>query len=292
MKHVHSPKILVLGTNGMLGSVVYSYFQDIYPDNTWGTTRNGPQEKIFSFDAFKIENLYSILKALNGLDYIINCIGALNSNPSKQEQIYLNSYFPHQLVNTIKNFGISLIHVSSDAVFSPQSGTVTEIYTPTPSDQYGMTKYLGEPETSHCITFRTSLLGINSSKPIGLLDWAIHNKNKSIPGFTNQNWSGCTTLQFARLCELIIKKNQFNTLSETSSIFHFVPIKNVSKYKIVKTLYMELSLDKEIRSELGIEITRKLDTAYESILSSYYQSQSIQAALHELILFEKTHHEF
>ncbi len=56
----------------------------------------------------------------------MNCIGILNqdaeSNLSKA--IYLNSYLPHLIADTLRNTKTKLIHMSTDCVFAGNSGTL------------------------------------------------------------------------------------------------------------------------------------------------------------------------
>ena len=89
-------KILVIGAKGMLGSTVYKYLRQIYP-NTFGTDRN-KDKKYFLLLAESFQtNLKQVLKKTINIDYIINCIGALPNDLDKKKVSYVNSLFPKKL---------------------------------------------------------------------------------------------------------------------------------------------------------------------------------------------------
>ena len=69
-------------------------------------------------DVFDSERFKSVL--LEGkYDAVINCIGVLNkdaeNNPSKA--VYLNSYLPHLIADTLKATPTKLIHMSTGLCF-------------------------------------------------------------------------------------------------------------------------------------------------------------------------------
>lgn len=108
-------KILVLGSTGMAGHTISLYFKEkghnvvsysrspfLYCNNIIG-------------DVFDTEKFKTVL--LEGqYDAVINCISILNqdaeNNPSKA--VYLNSYTPHLIADTLKEKKTKLIHMSTD----------------------------------------------------------------------------------------------------------------------------------------------------------------------------------
>ena len=287
MNHTKTPKILILGANGMLGRTVFNYFLSKYPEITWGTVRNKPTDKTFNYDVYEDNLVEKIIRQLDGVDYVINCIGILRSEIAVKEQIFINSYFPHLLEDLAEKNNFSLIHISTDAVFAPDVKKVNEDSYSLPTDIYGRSKLLGETESSRALTFRTSILGIDKINGKGFLNWLMKNSKSEINGYTNQKWNGCTTLQFAQFCSTLIEKNRFQSLRAISPVFHFAPIETTTKYEIAKTFIDEMNYESKLIESKGQEVTRELDTKYEDILLSYYQKVSIKSALHELVLFEK-----
>ena len=66
----------------------------------------------------------------------------------------------------------------------------------------------------------------------------------------NQTWSGCTTLQFAKLCKELIKK-------PNNSPVHFVPLGPISKYKLVKDISNELKINVKVNKSESENINRE-----------------------------------
>lgn len=285
MTQINHPKILALGAHGMLGSTVYEYFKK---NNTsvWATSREKIKNNYFTFDAYEYDKLEQIIEGIDGVDYVINCIGVLRNINKDKDYQYINAEFPHLLESLAEKKNFKLFHISTDAVFPANIKTAFEDTLPQPEDNYGKSKLLGETTSQNALTIRTSILGISQGKSTGLLNWITSTNEKEITGFTNQRWSGCTTLQFASFCLNIIESNSFQHLRKNSPFYHFVPILGTTKYEIIQTFVKELSLSIRIKASEGKSITRNLDTNYNDILSSYYQKQTIQTALHELALFE------
>ena len=138
-------KFLVLGATGMAGHTISIYLLE-----------KGHEVDTFSRKAFAyghniigdIANL-SVLKDVIGqgkYDCIINCIGALNqfAENDKTNAVLLNSYLPHWLVQETKQLSTSVIHMSTDCVFSGKKGNYTEKDCPDGETWYDKTKALGE----------------------------------------------------------------------------------------------------------------------------------------------------
>jgi dTDP-4-dehydrorhamnose reductase len=283
MKSKENARILVLGAQGMLGHTVFKYLSKT--NSVWGTARNNdPSKMLFQYDANDYTVLGNLIKR-NRIDYIINCIGILPANTNEQEMRFVNALFPHKLTTIAKAYNTNVIHISTDAVFSLVANEVDEETIPSPSDLYGNTKFLGEPQSSNVISIRTSILGLDPSNHKGLLEWAL--KTKTIKGYTNQVWSGSTTLQFAQLCDKIINNGTFKTMRYHSPIFHFSPISRVTKHDIINT-FLDLSKSKKkIKKVEGEKITRNLKTNYPDLLYIKHFEPDLKAALQDLITFER-----
>lgn len=279
--------ILVLGSGGMLGHTVYNYLSKKFEDQVFGTDRTITKDpNIFVLKAEHIDwDLDAISQKVPDIEYVINCIGALRTGEG-DNMFYINSEFPKKLAKLCEKYKIKLIHVSTDAVFDPLSGTVTEKDTPNPTDDYGKSKLMGEPKRKSCITFRTSIIGLDPKNHKGLLEWVLNNKSKSISGYINQNWSGCTTLQFAQLCEDIIFNNNFSMMRELSHVFHFVPLGTLTKYELISDFLKASKIEKTLRKEKGTIINRKLQSIYSDYFPNKRYTNDIMRALEELILFE------
>jgi len=279
--------ILILGSDGMLGRTIFLYLDSLFPENIWGTTRKKKNQtkKIFFFNAETYQKDFLLIKKnLKKLDYIINCIGILKKDYDKQELVYVNALFPHLLEKLAEKNNFKLIHISTDAVFSPLSEKVSESSPVGPIDNYGSSKLLGETTSKNALTFRSSFIGLDPINHKGLLEWTL--KTPALNGYTNQLWSGCTTIQFAKFCENIIRNNLFLKLRRQSPIYHFAPLKTLSKYQLIKTFAKLSKKDFAITKATGEKVIRTLMTNYFDSLSMNEYTSSTKEAIRELLLFE------
>jgi dTDP-4-dehydrorhamnose reductase len=200
-------KILVLGSEGMLGHVVKLYFQD-KGYAVRGTSRSGGE--YYTFDATK--NMRDIDMFMDDFqpDIIINCIGILNkvAEDNKSLAVLINSYLPHYVDELCRTKGVKFIHVSTDCVFDgKESGGYTEDSFRTATDFYGRSKGLGEVVNDSNLTLRTSIVGPDKNQNgIGLFQWFM-NQEKETNGFDKVVWTGVTTIEFAKAMEKAIVHN-------------------------------------------------------------------------------------
>ena len=282
------PTILVLGAHGMLGHTIYRYLYSRYPQSTWGTVkRNDGELMLFEFNAHSLKTLEGISKNIGKVDYIINCIGILQNNEDKKEMKYINAQFPQKLALSLNSNNAKLIHVSTDAVFAPNESNLTEESKPSPADYYGTTKLQGEPLSTSAISIRTSLIGFDPYGHKGLLEWALQPSKFPLNGYSNQLWSGCTTLQFATLCEQIITNNFFQKMRLASPVFHFAPFIEISKHDIIATILTLMKNKNTVTKKLAEPISRSLKTKYPHLLFLNHMENTLKSALQNLISFEK-----
>lgn len=219
-------KILVLGSNGMLGHVVYTYFKKQGYD-VYGTTRNAKNK--YYFDANKnIIGINNIIIELNP-DVIINCIGILNrdAEDNKKLAVILNSYLPHYLDELSKEYNFKFIHVSTDCVFDGKKGLYSEDAKKDATSFYGQSKALGEINNNHNLTLRTSIVGPDiNPNGIGLFQWFM-NQTDSVGGYTKVMWTGVTTIQLAKAMEEAINNN-------IAGLYHVVNDEKINKYNLLK----------------------------------------------------------
>jgi len=239
-------KIIVLGKNGMLGRYVYTYLKKNF--NTIGTTR----QTLRADD----NSLYE-LDVKSG-DVVINCIGRIpqRGNTSQQQFSIINTAFPLKVQEFCYNREAKLIHPTSDCVFDGSEGSYTEVSDHTSLDDYGKSKSLGEPLNSTVI--RTSILGEEINNKLSLLEWVKSNKNKKVNGFTNHYWNGITCLQFAKICEKIIKHDLF-----WCGVRHIYSPSSVSKYELVKMISKVYDLNIKV---IPIETSSLCDRTLATII--------------------------
>lgn len=283
--------ILILGSDGMVGRTIFLSLQSIYPGHVWGTTRNKKniaKQKLFLAAETHQKDLTIILRRLKKIDYVINCIALLNPSLSLKDAIYTNAFFPHLLEEEAEKNNFRLIHLSTDAVFSPDCGEVTEVSPPSPTDPYGMTKLLGETSSNNALTFRSSFLGFDPEKQKGLLE-NIRSAKGPVYGYTNQIWTGCTALQIAELCKAIIIDDAFITLRKKNNIYHFAPLGPISKYSLIKSFLITINAKKMLKKTKNKKKKRILKTIYAQPLFMHTYAANIEQAFQDLLIFENTH---
>jgi dTDP-4-dehydrorhamnose reductase len=139
-------KILVIGSKGMAGHIIYHYLKENTDFNIIDIARDDeffkPTHKV---DVTRFDKLQEIL-GKERPDVVINCIGILNKdaedNPDRA--ILLNSYLPHFLAKQGDKTGFKLIHISTDCVFSGKKGGYTENAEKDGMGFYAQSKALGE----------------------------------------------------------------------------------------------------------------------------------------------------
>lgn len=164
-------------------------------------------------------------------DVIINCIGLLVQNSEKyhDKAVYLNSYFPHFLASLSSQIDAKLIHLSTDCVFSGINGEYKEESTKDGSSFYAKSKSLGEIINEKDLTFRMSIIGPEiKNEGTGLFHWFMMQK-ESIFGYSNNFWTGITTLELAKSIKKAIDNN-------ITGLYHLVPNSKISKYHLLNLI--------------------------------------------------------
>ena len=210
-------KILILGGNGMIGHKIYQVLKN-YFNETWASFRynKSQYEKfdfydfnkiLFNIDLTNFEKLTNHLNILNP-DIIINAAGITirrGVNDEISKTIRLNSVLPHFLEEwSNASKGKRIIQLSTDCVFSGESGNYSESSFTDAKDIYGRTKALGELNGPSSITLRSSMIGREIDNNTELLEWFLKNNHKEIKGYSNALYSGITTLQMALFIKDII----------------------------------------------------------------------------------------
>ena len=257
-------KILILGSNGMLGTVVSSYFKSLKEYKVYLSSRriesDDLDKNIYKFDATTddLENLIINLKP----DFLINCIGIIKPEiredniDSIESAVNINTYFPLQISELAENYNFKYIQIGTDCVFSGESGGYLENSFQDANDIYGKTKIGGEAEHDHKYLLRGSIVGPESGEGKSLLNWFLSQNGNNVNGFSDHMWNGITTLNFAKIVHGMIKNNNFN-----NNIQHIIPKDEVSKYDLL--MYFKKYFDVNViveKSNSSNSINRTLRT--------------------------------
>jgi dTDP-4-dehydrorhamnose reductase len=262
-------KVLVLGANGMAGHTISLYFKEKGHDVTTFSVVPFPFCKNVVGDAFDTNEFKQIIKG-DTYDAVINCIGLLNqvadSNPSKA--VYLNSYLPHFIADTLRDEKTKLIHMSTDCVFAGNTGPYYEDSLRDGRTFYDRTKALGEVQDDKNLTFRNSIIGPDMNpEGIGLFNWFMK-QSGTINGFTGAIWTGVTTLTLAKAMEQAMVEN-------LSGLYNLVNNESISKYDLLKLFNKhfrneELSIEKNDTIKLDKSL-RNTRSDFSFVVPSYEQ---------------------
>jgi len=220
-------KILVLGATGMAGHMIALSFQE---NNHEVTTLS---RKPFKYGDHILGDVtdFNFLKRIittGKYDAVINAVGILNSqaelNPAKA--VLLNSYLPHYLSDLTKKRNTRIIQMSTDCVFSGQTGGYTEKSLRDGKSFYDRSKALGELDNDKDLTFRNSIIGPDLNRDgIGLFNWFMQQTDVTL-GYTKAIWTGVTTLTLAQAMEQALVEN-------LTGLYHLVNGETISKYKLL-----------------------------------------------------------
>ena len=248
--------IILLGSTGMLGNCIYSYFKDTQYSIS-----------IISTDEYRVsqESLdgiegHLIKKGISENSCVINCIGCIpqrqvSENKSDRDYFVVNSIFPHILSQICKKYGAKLIHPTTDCVFNGSQGGYIETDIHNESNNYGISKSIGEP--MDCTVIRCSIIGKEQYNKKSLLEFVIQNANGTIQGYDSHIWNGITCLEYCKVIEKIIHNNMF-----WKGVRHILSPKPVSKYELCNMINKEFSLNINIVKHTTPTVDKTLKSIY------------------------------
>jgi len=169
------------------------------------------------------------------VDVIINCAGSIPSREKKRiPMIEANTIGPWQLAAASDKYGCHLVHMSTDCVFSGDSGGLWSKHAiPDPIDHYGRTKLAGEPIGDQVTVVRGSFIGPDH----GFVRWLLDTKGP-ITLWTQAVWNGGSVWAMARALVDIAER-------EPQGLIHVAARKQVSKAWMADYLIDRLGLEFE-----------------------------------------------
>ena len=227
--------VLVLGAQGMLGSMVTRVLSEQLELRVTGTSRSGGPagSSLRGFDV-RTDELGPLLDT-GTYDWIINAIGVLGVHINErvsadvEKAVAINALFPHHLAAECARRGQRMIQIATDGVFSGTGGQYDETARHDATDVYGKTKSLGEVPSQQVIHLRCSIVGPELGAPSSLLGRVLASApGTQLLGYAQHRWNGVTTLHFARLCAAIIEG------MEAPALLHVVPANVVSKAELLE----------------------------------------------------------
>lgn len=245
-------KILILGGDGMLG---HQLLQSLQKSHSVCVTLRQNSSAYQKYRLFNLENSYFGIDVRRDQDLIsviadfqpdavINAVGIVKQRHLAKEaipSIEINALFPHRLAQICKLANARMIHISTDCIFSGKKGNYVETDPHDALDLYGISKYMGEVHDQHCVTIRSSIIGLELANKAGLIEWFLAQQG-TIKGFQRAIYSGLTTQEMSHVIENILLNHP--TLS---GVWH-VSSDFISKYDLLVNLQSYLD-KKDIKIE-------------------------------------------
>lgn len=246
-------RFLVLGATGMAGHTIAFYLQEQGHEIVSFSRQVLHGCQCVRGDVRDLDRLYNLIASGN-FDYVINCVGVLNqfADKDRENAVFVNSYLPQWLAKVLQKGNTRLIQMSTDCVFSGDTGGYSEMDVPDGRSFYDRSKALGEIDDQRNLTFRNSIVGPDMREQgIGLFNWFMRQSGE-INGYTKSIWSGVTTLTLAKAMEQAAVQN-------ITGIYHLTNNERINKYdllRIFKKYFKEDSV--RIRPIKGIEHDKSL----------------------------------
>jgi dTDP-4-dehydrorhamnose reductase len=252
-------KIHILGSSGMLGRYIATYFKYVgYETCLYDRSHLDATCSIDTVDKF-IKTHTSVN------DVIVNCIGVIKPRIpviGVNNTIHINGVFPHILADACKSHDVKMIHPTTDCVYTGHHKAYDEdsVFDVEVGDVYGLSKALGDSCSGTVI--RSSIIGDEIGQSRSLVEWLKSERGNTIKGFNNHLWNGVTCLQFAKNIEFLHKNDMLWT-----GIKH-VHSNTVSKYEIADIVNDVYELDLTIIDYTAPQsIDRTISTKYTENLA-------------------------
>jgi dTDP-4-dehydrorhamnose reductase len=244
-------RVLVFGAEGIAGSACMRAFPDALGTTrrTVGSVRIRPNVNLSRHGAIQEAIAWA------QPEVVINCVGVVKSacdNYTPETVFDVNGIIPHVIANAADVAKCRVVHLSTDCVFDGTRGGRTEEDPPDATDLYGQTKSDGELlDYAHCVTLRTSFIGVDPIHGRGLLEWLRAQTTGEASGYTNAMWSGLSASELARAIKTAIDAN-------LTGLYHVSgPV--ISKADLLETLIKAYKLPCRIRRIDEPHIDRTLD---------------------------------
>lgn len=261
-------RVLVLGANGMLGSMMVRVLSENTGWDVVGTVRSDRVRQLFSepiadklISGINLADTDVLLRLFRETkpDVVVNCAGLTKHLPAGNDPLLalsMNAMLPHRLAELCGIGGARLIHVSTDCVFSGRTGNYSESDSPDATDIYGLTKLLGEVAGPRLVTLRTSIIGheLASGTQHSLLEWFL--AQTECRGFRRAIFSGLPTVVFAQVVRDHVIPNP-----DLSGLYHVGarPIDKDSLLRLIARTYGRNTIitpDEELRVDRSLNVER------------------------------------
>lgn len=231
-------KIIVLGASGQLGK---EFANNESFKETFSCSFYDKNQADISINA-DLENIFKVIRP----QFVINCAAYTNvemAESEKNEANLINNLSVRNLAKLSKKYNFTIIHFSTDYVFSKGLGKpFTEYDKKDPINEYGKTKHLGEEQilkyTEKYLIFRISwVYGIwGKNFPNTIL--SLSKSKENIDVVSDQTGAPTSTLMIVNIIQKIIS---FPTLDQNYGIYNLTPSGQCSWFDIAILIYKKFS---------------------------------------------------
>jgi dTDP-4-dehydrorhamnose reductase len=239
---MNSPKFLILGATGLLGSRILNDIPNSF--GTYNKTNLSIQDNLLFFDGENKDDLLTII-SLTQPDFVINCIGLANVDQceTQPEKCWnINTKFANSVALICKNRKIKFIHISTDHFYFNLGKMLHEYDNPSYTNYYGYSKLYAEKfvliSNPEAIIVRTNFFHFNLINPKTFIDNLIIKitNGESVSSFKNVLFTPIST---TILIESILKLIEVNY----SGIIHVSANEPISKYDFHNLVLDNFGLD-------------------------------------------------
>lgn len=223
-------RILLLGIDGLLGSTLLVQLRGDKNFNLVTTARKIQADFQFTYSPRALGALLHETQP----NIVINCIASTSNEVSLRKSLIVNSLLPIQLAHLSSKHNFSVIHFSTNAVFSGRNQRNTERTLPIPKTRYGITKLIGDLSFYRNLIIRTSFVGVSPNPEVrsGLVEKLRNTPiNGHIPILDNSSWNGITSCALAEITCAIIRE-----IHVPSGIFHIGSSNLTTRRELIETI--------------------------------------------------------
>ncbi len=198
-------------------------------------------------------------------EVVINCIGLIKQMKDEVplHSLQINASLPHQIALWCQVANIRMIHISTDCVFSGNAGNYREEDASDADDLYGRTKFLGEVYYPHCVTLRTSIIGMELKNYLGLIEWFLR-QEAPIRGYMKAYYTGFTTDELSKIIMNYVLPNP-----DLHGLYH-VSSDTISKYQLLNLAKFYFKKTIGIQANIDFYCNRSLNSERFQVATQYY----------------------
>ena len=223
-------KILIIGSNGLLGDSLIRFFHCEQKNKVYGISRNKSIQNLSNFYQidFLDESYIDKMKRVrdeNYPDLVINASGLVSLSDcenNQQNANFLNGIINNEIINIFDES--NYVYISTDSVFNGKKGDYKEHDQTEPLNSYAKSKIIGENYVLkyNCPRYkvlRTNLYGYGMNVRNSLANWALDSfrSDKDIDGFTNFLFNPLHTTQVGEVIKSLDFTEDNNTLYHLGS---------------------------------------------------------------------------